>query len=492
MSFHHKKNLLAATVMTLALGAVASAISTVALASSHREAPFITSMSKVDGSDFYMFRSYEDLTKNNITLIANYYPLQAGYGGPNYFDMENNALYQIHIDNNGDSVEDITYSFQFQDVVNDLQLDINGINVSVPLKNIGAIGPATTDTDNVYVRQTYTLDQISGDRRGGSLTPLVNAANGSETFRKPMDYIGSKSISNYSTYASSHVYNTTIPGCSELGKVFVGQREDPFAVNLGEIFDLVNTNPLGPVDGETNIIDGTNVLSIAMEIPTTCLTSGSEDVIGAWTTSSIRQARVINPSPDAANNRATAVEGGAWTQVSRLGMPLVNEVVIGLKDKDKFNASEPMNDAQFATYVTNPTMPALLEILFPGTAIAPTLYPRSDLVEAFLTGIDGLNQPSDVVASEMLRLNTTTTPIAAASQSNLGVLGSDSAGFPNGRRPGDDVVDIVLRVAMGALIPDSSIAPNNTAPLTDGATLNATEFSNTFPYLLNPTPGATN
>jgi len=489
MIFDHKKTLLAATIATLALNAVS--ISSVH-ASSHREAPFITSMSKVDGSDFYMFRSYEAGQEDNITLIANYYPLQAGYGGPNYFDMETNALYQIHIDNNGDAEEDITFSFQFQDVINDLTLNIDGTPVSVPLKNIGGIGPNTTDTDNVYVRQTYTMNQIMGDRRGGNSSAVVNSANGSETFRKPMDNIGEKSFTDYATYASSHIYNTTIPGCAQPGKVFVGQREDPFAVNLGEIFDLVNTNPLGPVDGESNVIDGTNVLSIAIEIPTMCLTYESEDVIGAWTTSSIRQARVVNPAPDFDNSKAPSVEGGPWTQVSRLGMPLVNEIVIGLKDKDMFNASEPMNDGQFATYVTNPTMPALLEALFPGTAVAPNLYPRTDLVEAFLTGLDGMNQPANVVASEMLRLNTSTAPVAAASQSNLGALGGDTAGFPNGRRPGDDVVDIVLRVAMGALIEDADIAPNRTAPLTDGATLNATEFSSEFPYILAPTAGSLN
>jgi len=490
--FHHKKNLIAATITTLALGGISTLVTTTALASSHREAPFITSMPKVDGSDFYMFRSYETDRENFITLVANYYPLQAAYGGPNYFDMETDALYQIHIDNNGDAVEDITYSFRFQDVVNDLQLNIGGEQVSVPLKNIGPIGPDTTDTDNVYVRQTYTLDQILGDRRTGGSTAVVNTASGSSTFRKPMDNIGNKSISNYSDYAKTHIYNMTVPGCATAGKVFVGQRDESFAVNLGEVFDLVNTNPLGPVDGESNVIAGTNVLSIALEVPITCLTQGSEDVIGAWTTASIRQASVINPFPDADNNKAASVKGGAWTQVSRLGMPLVNELVIGLKDKDSFNASEPMNDGQFATYVTNPTFPMLLEILFEGIAVAPNLYPRTDLVETFLTGLTGLNQPANVVGSEMLRLNTSIDAKPAASQNNLGALGADTSGFPNGRRPGDDVVDIVLRVAMGALIPDATIAPNRTAPLTDGTTLNATEFSNEFPYLRVPTAGSIN
>jgi len=174
-----------------------------------------------------------------------------------------------------------------------------------------------------------------------------------------------------------------------------------------------------------------------------------------------------------------------YAQVSRLASPLVNEVVIGLPDKDRFNASQPRNDAQFLTYVTYPTLPALLELLF--NVPAPTLFPRADLVAAFLTGVDGINRTA--TAAEMLRLNTSFVARPAAQQSNLGVLGGDTAGFPNGRRPGDDVVDIELRVAMGALL-DATVAPAGNLPLTDGAFVDASFFDTAFPYLRTPLPGS--
>ena len=177
---------------------------------------------------------------------------------------------------------------------------------------------------------------VKGDRRTGTRTLLG-------TFAKPFDNVGTKSIPNYAAYAGQFITALSIPGCSAGAKVFVGQRKESFAVNLGEIFDLVNTNPLGDPDRGLNTIGDKNVTSIALEIPQSCLTAGNEPVIGAWTTASLRQGRLLNPTP-ASNISTASKEGGAWTQVSRLGMPLVNEVVIGLKDKDKFNASEPKDD----------------------------------------------------------------------------------------------------------------------------------------------------
>lgn len=467
-----------------------------AYASSHREAPFITNLPKVDGTDFYMFRSYGSESDATVTFIANYQPLQDAYGGPNYFDLDTKAVYEIHIDNDGDAIEDITFQFDFSDVINDLQVPVNGEMVSVPLKNIGGIGPNATDTGNVTSRQTYTLTRINGQRRSGNTSSVTNSANGSSTFLKPLDNIGKKSFSDYASYANDHIYNVTIPGCADTGKVFVGQRREGFAVNLGEVFDLVATDPLGPRNGETNIIADKNVTSLALQVPISCLTSGSEPVIGAWTTASLPQARILNPSPTAdaftggSNGKKASVQGGAFTQVSRLGMPLVNEVVIGLKDKDRFNASHPSGDGQFATYVTNPVLPELLESLFGVTA--PNVFPRTDLVSVFLTGVSGVNQPEGVTASEMLRLNTTTAVTPTASQSNLGVLGNDLAGFPNGRRPGDDVVDIALRAAMGVLLKDDPNAGSNDLPYTDGAIVSATDFDEAFPYLKVPVAGSLN
>ena len=230
-----------------------------------------------------------------------------------------------------------------------------------------------------------------------------------------------------------------------------------------------------------------------MEVPTACLTAGSVPVIGGWTTASLRQGRLLNPAP---GGTAASKEGGAWVQVSRLGMPLVNELVIGLKDKDRFNASKPSGDAQFADYVTNPTAPALVEVLFGSAgAKAPTNFPRNDLVATFLTGIKGVNQPATVVASEMLRLNTSIAPTAVGSQKRLGVIDGDNAGFPNGRRPGDDVVDVVLRVAMGKLCTLNigcapADAPAGALHFTDGAFLDETFFTAGFPYLKTPVAGS--
>jgi len=292
-----------------------------------------------------------------------------------------------------------------------------------------------------------------------------------------------------------------IPGCDVDGKVFVGQRKEAFAVNLGEIFDLVNTDPIAETaverNDETNDLADKNVTSFALEVPTVCLTgtantaedgSGSP-VIGAWTTASVPQARVINPAP-MANGKGATVEGGAFAQVSRLGMPLVNELVIGLKDKNAFNASEPSGDAaQFIDYVTHPTLPELLEILFP--VKAPNNFPRTDLITAFLTGVPDLNMPVGVTASEMLRLNPAVPAKAIGEQNDLGVLGADNAGFPNGRRPVDDVVDISLRVAMGFLV-DPADAPDGMLGYTDGVQLNAAELQIVFPYLATPIAGSPN
>ena len=465
-------------------------------ASSHREAPFITEVPKVDGTDFYMFRSYETGRADFVTLIANYLPLQDAYGGPNYFDLDEDAVYEIHIDNSGNAQENLTFRFQFSDNLNDIQLPVGPDGdqqmVSVPLKNIGD----ASDGDNVQVSQEYTVSVIRGDRRTGTVETATNVTDGTATFDKPLDNIGEKSFpGGYQAYANQHIFEIGIPGCATNGQVFVGQRKEAFAVNLGEIFDLVNTNPLGPRDGEgAGDLADKNVTSFALEVPTECLTGTAvtgmdQPVIGGWTPASVRQARVINPQPTVDGKGAT-VEGGAWTQVSRLGMPLVNEVVIGLKDKDRFNASEPMNDGQFATYVTHPTLPELLEILFSSAgAEAPNNFPRTDLVTAFLTGVPDVNMPVGVQTSEMLRLNPEIAATPAASQNDLGVLGGDNAGFPNGRRPVDDTVDIALRVVMGALTTD---APNKDAPFTDGVQLDPAELQEVFPYLATPLAGSPN
>ncbi len=430
-----------------------SAAMPAAQASSHREAPFIAGQPKVDGADFYMFSSYESGRSGYVTMLANYLPLQDGYGGPNYFSLDPNALYEIHLDNNGDAKEDLTFQFRFKNMLKAKTLAISGKDVSIPLIQFGTVTERNAATLNV--NESFTVDLVKGDRRSGTKVSLTNAAGGSATFDKPVDNIGVKTLPDYAGYAAKHVYAVNIPGCTMPARVFVGQRKDPFAVNLGTIFDLVNapvsviTNP-ALINAAPNTIDDKNVTTLALEVHKTCLTNGSENVIGGWTTASLRQGRLLNPVP-AMGHATTAKTGGAWVQVSRLGMPLVNEVVIGLPAKDRFNGSKPKDDGQFADFVTNPTLPALLEIALATPGIAPTNFPRTDLVGAFLTGISGVNQPANVVASEMLRLNTSIAPTAEANQHRLGVLGGDLAGFPNGRRPKDDVVDVALAAVMGGL-----------------------------------------
>lgn len=523
-----------------------------ALASSHREAPFITTSPKVDGTDFYMFMSYggdRGLNSGYVTLIANYQPLQDAYGGPNYFKLDPNALYEIHIDNNGDAVEDITFQFRFNNTLANggkgIELPIGSTNVAIPLTQAGAV--ANVADGNLNVAETYGVKVVRGDRRKGVVQALTKAQGGSAVFEKPVDYIGDKTLGNsaaYETYAQKHVHTANIPGCNMPAKVFVGQRQEGFAVNLGPIFDLVNATAAQVLDPSlknafaSKSIQDKNVTTMAIEVHKSCLTNGSDPVIGAWTTASLRQARLLAAAP-AAGHQTSDKNGGAWVQVSRLGNPLVNEVVIGLRDKDRFNTAKPKDDLQFAAYVTNPTLPTLLGLVLTGdgTALAPTNLPRTDLVATFLTGINGLNRPANLTAaSEQLRLNTAVAPVAEGNQNRLGAAGAilaagsvadatDLAGFPNGRRPKDDVVDIALVATLGGLCAinesidlglSSVVVPKvgtltstcttasltatakatggnglpNAANVHDGADQAVVPFLNRFPYLNTPNSGS--
>ena len=464
-----------------------------AAASSHREAPNIAGMPRVDASDFYLFRSYEPGRSNYVTLIANYVPLQDPAGGPNFYNLDPNAQYQIRIDNNGDTLTDLSFTFNFSTKTKNLTVPSGGKAIAVPLVNIGAITAAGA---NLNVSQSYTIT-VSNQGHSGL---AENVTSGGTTFQKPADNIGNKSIPDYESYVSSFIYEVSIPGCATPGRVFVGQRKEGFVVNLGEVFDLVNLNPIGPRGGQPNTLFDKNVTSIALELPISCVTTKADPVIGAYTVASVKNPTISTTDPQ------------EWLQVSRLGMPLVNELVIGLPDKDKFNGSSPNHDGQFLNYVTNPSVPVLLNALFGNAAIVPGT-PRNDLVAAYLTGVKGINQPVKVTPGEMVRLNTSTPVTPVAMQNDLGVLGGDLAGFPNGRRPYDDVVDVTLRVAEGALcgaIGDCGTEktdPNHGNPYTDGARAagpdaahltvtgaikSSDTYLTTFPYLNYPIPGSPN
>lgn len=519
----------------------------VSFASSHREASAIAGMPRVDGTDLYMFRSYETGRQDFVTLIANYYPVQAPDGGPNFYTMDNDARYDIKIDSNGDAVADMTFRFKFDTKLSGgtgIALPVGDKTVAIPLRNAGSI--ANRGDANINEKESFRVALVTGAGTNAVSAPLTNADNPNRSrFIKPIDNIGNKSIPDYPAYANKHIYNVTIPGCPTAGRVFVGQRAEAFAVNVGGIFDLVNFVPIegdsapGANDGagfpggitqnralNDGLVGKVNVTSLALEVPIACLIGDGNGVIGAWTTASLPETRVLQAPTGC---RPPVDDAEDFVQVSRLSAPLVNEVVIGLKDKDLFNSSKPKNDSCFIDYVTHPTLAALLNLLFKdavnttlGTSIAnlaPSNLPRNDLVTAFLTGFPGLNQQATVTGSEMMRLNTAVPPTPRADQNSFGVVAEDLAGFPNGRRPGDDVVDIELRVMMGALCHDVPLGAELGVPgavedtasdninlglcapedasvgnvaFTDGAPISAGDIMGEFPYLNAPLPGATN
>ena len=523
-----RSSLAATTALTALLLSAAPA-----MASSHREAPQITKMPKVDNTDVYAFRSYEPGRQDYVTIIANFQPGENPGDGPNYYTMDPDALYEIYVDNVGDAQEHLTFQFKFNNVLKGdtgKTVTVGGKTLPIALRQIGPI--SAPNDGNLGEDENYTVNVISGNRRSGTSAAVTNASGGGTNFIKPFDNAGNKTIpGGYANYANQFIYNVNIPNCATQGRVFVGQRAEYFAVNLGPIFDLVNFVPIegdnDPVYGNGSpfpggitqsqnnqeLIGKKNVTSIAIEVPIACVTGGTagNGVIGVWSAASLPQARLLRTAPTFAS---PALEGGSYVQVSRLGMPLVNELVIGLPQKDLFNAVKPTADGAVADYVTNPTFPAILDALFRapvnatlGTSfatLAPTNFPRADLVATFLTGIKTLNQQKTVTASEMIRLNTAVNPTPQASQSTFGVVGNDLAGFPNGRRPGDDVVDIVLRVAMGRLcypVPIGGVqtdlglckpadAPTGMVAYTDGAPSSATNILNAFPYLNPPLRGS--
>lgn len=441
---------------TLILGALSLALP--AFGSSHREAPLIAQDPEVDNTDVYAFVSPDQ--PNTVTLIANYYPAEEPNGGPNFYGFSSRASYRIHIDNDADCTPDIEYVLSFTTTT---------ANPGTFLYNTG---PVTSLNDADWnVRQSYSVHRIddTGNQTLGSglLVPPVN--------------IGPASTPNYEALAASAVYD--LPGGT---RVFAGQRDDPFFVDLGAVFDLLTIRPGAPgnAGGGKDGLDGYNCQTIAIQIPISMLTNDGTTpqkpddpaaVIGVW--ASAARPEVLTLSSD-----GNHVSGTNMVQVSRLGLPLVNEVVIPLGFKDLWNVSQPGADAQFLSYVQNPELAGLLNALY-GVNVPPT--PRNDLVAVFLTGVAGLNQPPNVTPCEQIRLNMAIPPNPAPSR--FGVLAGDLAGFPNGRRLADDVVDIELRAVAGVLVPGFNISPNNL--LGDGTDLNDVSFLPAFPYVGTPHQG---
>jgi hypothetical protein len=432
-----------------------------AKASSHREAPLIANDPTADNTDVYAFVSPDK--PNTVTMVANYIPFEEPAGGPNFFNFDPNVLYQLHVDNNGDGRDDVTYQFRFTTETR---------NPNTFLYNTGRI---TSLTDpNWNVRQFYSVTRVEGHQRTVLGTNLPS----------PPNNIGPRSTPNYDSLAQAAV--NTLPGGI---KVFAGQRDDPFFADIGSIFDLGGLRPfnafhaiaLPPAPGVDELA-GYNVHSIAIQVPISQLTDVSA-TIGVWASASRPAIRIITPTGPTRNF-------GPDVQISRLGEPLVNEVLTPLGQKDYWNRQAPANDSQFVDHYLSPELAGLIHILYPSLPAPPTTN-RRDLVAVLLTGVPGLNFTGSTLADE-LRLNTSIPP--AAVPNRLGVLAGDFAGFPNGRRLGDDVVDIELRaIACGygpilhAALGLCDLQPND--QLGDGVNANDKAFLPTFPYVASPHQG---
>jgi hypothetical protein len=366
-------------------------------------------------------------------------------------------------------------------------LDISGFTLPIALKVAGQI----TAGNNAALGflEYYRLNVVTA---AGS-SPATISGTTTNFFQKPFDYAGTKTFPNYTAYADQYKYNVDFPGCATAGRVFVGQRREPFVINIGKIFDLINFVPIDGASGfpggitqnaTNNIIYYTNIITTAIEVPISCLV-GSSDVIGVFATS-------------------RSIRGGR--QRARLANPLVNELLIGLKDKDRWSRRNPGGDKNLLKYIMYPTFPAIISLLFVdavngvlGTnfnTIAPTNFPRADLIATFLTGVPGLNHlQNGTKYVDIMRLNTSIAPTARDTQNSFGVIAGDGAGYPNGRRVGDDVIDITLRVAMGVLchlglgVCSPSDAVVGDQPITDGAPSAATDYPDHFPYMHTPNPG---
>ncbi len=498
--------LLAATA-TAASGAALLGPST-SSASSHREAPYILNDPSVDNTDVYAFVSPNDAGK--VSMIANWAPFSEPAGGPNFFPWDTTAAYDINIDNDGDAIADIVYRWTFNDV--DKRGTVNrGAGNGGEGTFLYADGPVTTLTDeNLLFRQTYDLVAITDG--GETTTALVT-----DGLVAPSN-VGKATIPDYAALREQAVTGTT-----DGGKSYVGQADDSFFLDL-RIFDLLYGGDLSEVGNDT--LSGYNVNTIALELPKELLVAnndaGANPVIGVWSTTSRQKTRVFadtnagpNTSPTDSSDETT--DSGNFVQVSRLGNPLVNEVVVPANLKDFFNRSTPDNDAQFLGKVQDPEVPALVELLYkipnPNKLDQENAKKRNDLVATFLTGFsedvfDGttfgglgkgvldanlnsldLNAVSPKPApAEYLRLNVNVPPTAEPNR--LGAVGGDLAGFPNGRRLADDVVDIELQVLEGILIRPEGDLRTAVAGLGDAVNKNDRRFLNTFPFIADPHSGS--
>ena len=455
--------------------------------SSHKEAPGIANDAAADNTDVYAFVSPD--APDTVTLIANFVPLEDPAGGPNFFEFGDDVLYEIHIDNDGDAKPNVTYQFRFNTEYR---------NPNTFLYNTGPI--ESLDSPNWNRRQFATVARVEN----GATTEL-----GSDLACPPCN-IGPRSTPNYSDLAKAAVHD--LPGDRQL---FAGQRAEGFYVDLGAIFDLGILRPFlaahlakMPAAPGVNSTALKNIHTIAIQVPKTDLTKGGYDptdvedarsTVGVYASASRQKARVYNSDGSQTNT-------GPYVQVSRLGNPLINEVVINIGDKDQFNSRTPDGDSVFADRFVQPELAKLLPVLYPGVFpnLAKYKKDRADLVAILATGIpkgvvDGFQNSTTSIPADLLRLNMAIPP-TTNKPSNLGLIGGDAAGFPNGRRVFDDVTTIELRAIAGATIPlvDKSykpddaagaITPGLTSSNTDVTASNTVHYLSAFPYLGVPHSG---
>jgi hypothetical protein len=422
----------AATVLAALLSRASAPQS--AAAASHREAPLISLDPEADITDFFMFRSYEAGQSDKVDLIMDVIPGEEPSSGPNYFNFDPSVLYTFNVDNDKDGVaDDVKFELSFQ---NQLRGDTTALGLPLAYT---AVPPIThldgAGSEGLGVRQTYTLTMVKNKKR----TVL-----GSGLFAVPSN-VGPRTMPNYQQLVDEGTY--TLDGGV---RIFAGQRDDPFYIDLGAVFDTLNLRTPG-----TDMLSGFNVHTIALQVPSTLLTGDTgTTTLGAYASTSRQKISVQGKGDDK----------GKWVQVQRLANPLVNEVVIGLQDKDRWNATEPEDESKFLQYYLKPRLALAMQLVFgantgctpfgdpscspnpPAAAadLALSNFNRTDLVNVLLK-----YQPSDTKLSELLRLNLNVAPTPLASQQRLTLLAGDNAGWPNGRRPIDDVTDVAVQVVGG-------------------------------------------
>jgi hypothetical protein len=452
-----------ATVAVLAAGALAT---TGVFGSSHREAPRIMLDPSADNTDVYAFTAPD--APGKLTVISNWVPLQNPAGGPYFVKLDPEARYYVKIDNTGDGVEDVAYRWQFHNRFRN------------PKSFLYAVPPVNSINDaNLNFVQSYDL--YYERYRGGHLTSSRRVAHGVPV---APDNVGPKTMPNYAQVAAGAVHG--LPGG---GKTFVGPVDDPFFVDLGSVFDGINIDKpgrpaigLGNQGGGKDDLAGYNVHSFALQVPAAEVTRDGKPVSGA------KAPNAVVGVWSSTERQAISVKRGSkkveWAQVSRLGNPLINEVIIPIGLKDKYNATSPADDLKnFGANALSPEPAAILNALF---KLGIKENNRTDIVQALLTGLPGLTQISPkAVPADTLKVNLGVP--ATATPNRFGALAGDTGGFPNGRRLADDVTDIELRVIGGALL--KSEEGGKQLPLGDGVDVNDKPFRTTFPYVAAPDSG---